>query len=218
MGGVASVVTIASGVNSLTGGAITDALGIGGGGGSAGGGSYSSPSGAQAAADPYAAYRSQAAADYSAALKGGVTDVTKMPGYTAFQTGVMDPALQATRRTAAASGQNISGATLASLQGVGEQGYYGFMTDYLNRLSTASGATNNPYSAAALGANVNAANQQGVAQGLGALATGLKGFSTNTAINTGGYTEGWTGTALDRSYSATQYAGLANTGDFGLVW
>ena len=69
----------------------------GGGGGSVGGGSGS---GTQAAADPFSPYRANLGKKYSDMLTGSTpTDVTKMPGYTQFQTGVLDPALEASKRS-----------------------------------------------------------------------------------------------------------------------
>ena len=89
---VASVVGIATGVNALTGGGVTNALGFGGGTTSAGGGNTSTAAGAQAAADPFAQYRSNLGALYAGALTSGSgVDPTKLPGYSAYKTGVLDP-------------------------------------------------------------------------------------------------------------------------------
>jgi hypothetical protein len=186
-----SYVALAVGVNSLTGGAITDALGMGpsGGGGSVGGGSGS---GAQAAADPFAPYRANLGSLYSGMLTGSTpTDVTKMPGYTQFQTGVLDPALEASKRSASASGMLRSGNEQIALEKTAEKGYYGFMTDYLNRLAQGSGAVNNPAQAAALGVNQGNLNDSSFMQGLGATATALKGIY-------GGSSSGYS--ATDTSY------------------
>mgnify|MGYP003341964665 CR=1 FL=1 len=124
LGIASSALGIASGINSI----------FGGGSGSA--------AGTTAAADPYSAYRGGAANLYNTFLTGGVTpDVAKMPGFTAYKSGVLDPALSAAQRTAGASGQLYSGGESAALTKIGQQGYYGFMTDYLNRLAQGSGAT-----------------------------------------------------------------------------
>ena len=189
MGTTAAVVGIASGVNSLTGGGVTDALGFdSGGGGSVGGGSGS---GAQQAADPFSPYRAKLASMYSGMLTdSSPTDVTKMPGYTQFKTGVMDPVLEASKRSSSASGMLRSGNEQLALESKAQQGYYGFMIDYLNRLAQGSGAVNNPAAAASLGINQGNLNDAASMQGLGAIATGLRGLYGN---NNSGFSDnyGW---------------------------
>jgi hypothetical protein len=181
MGVTASVVGIASGINSLTGGGVTDALGLGGGTTSASGGNTSTAAGAQAAADPFAQYRSNLGALYAGALTSGSgVDPTKLPGYSAYKTGVLDPSLDASKRSAAASGQLYSGNEAIALQKTGQQGYYGFMTDYMNRLAQGSGATNNPATAAALGVQQGNISSAGVMQGIGGIAQGLSSYSNAT--------------------------------------
>jgi hypothetical protein len=162
MAGLGSVLGIAGGINSLTGGGITSALGFG----------QSSPSSAEAQrmADPFMDYRGQLGAMYSGALQPGANaNIQDMPGYSQFNTGVMQPAMQASQRAAAASGQLYSGGEQQALQKIGQQGYYGFMTDYLNRLAQGSGAAQNPAQAAGMGLAQGNLNQQGIAQGFGAL-------------------------------------------------
>lgn len=226
-----SYTALAVGVNSLTGGAITNALGFGP-SGQVGGGTGS---GAQAAADPFAPYRANLASLYAGYLQptkapgstgsvtdagqiatgegggggmfGGMiapmvssavasagggtsyspTDITAMPGYSQFKTGVMDPALEASKRSASASGMMRSGNEQIALEQTAQKGYYGFMTDYLNRLAQGSGATNNPATAVGMGINQDNLNNQAFMQGLGAVATGLKGIynnSNNTTYDT----------------------------------
>jgi len=161
----------AAAVNSLTGGSITNALGIGGGSVGGGGGSTTGQE-AQAAADPFSQYRSQLGGMYAGALQPGQpSNLEAMPGYTQFNTGVMQPALEASKRSAAKSGMLYSGNEEQALQETASKGYYGFMSDYLNRLAQGSGATNNPAQAAGMGISQGNLNQQGVSQGLGALAT-----------------------------------------------
>ena len=170
MAGLGSVLGIAGGINSLTGGGITSALGFG----------QSSPSGAEAQrmADPFMDYRGQLGAMYSGALQPGAkANIQDMPGYSQFNTGVMQPAMQASQRTAAASGQLYSGGEQQALQKTGQQGYYGFMTDYMNRLAQGSGAAQNPAQAAGMGLAQGNLNQQGVAQGFGALGQSIGGLS-----------------------------------------
>lgn len=170
-------ISIAGGINSLTGGGITSALGFGG--------ESQSGAAAQAAADPFSQYRAGLGAQYNAALQPGASqDPTQMPGYSQFKTGVLDPAMTASKRSAAGSGMLYSGNEQQALQKVGQQGYYGFMTDYLNRLAQGSGAVNNPATAAGMGTAQGNLNQQGISQGFGALATQFGG--------SGGSTGGWT--------------------------
>ena len=136
-------------------------------GGSGGGGTTQ-------AADPFAAYRGNLASLYSGALtQGATTDPTKMPGYSQYKSGVMDPALDATKRSMAASGQMQSGNEQIALQNTAQQGYYGFMTDYMNRLAQGSGAANNPAQAVGLGLQQQQAGYTALGQGIGAMGTAL---------------------------------------------
>jgi len=170
LGSIGAAVGIASGINSLTGGGVSKALGIGP-------GSSATGAEAQIAADPFAPYRGNLAAMYSGALTSGSTlDPTKMPGYSQFESGVLNPAMEASKRSGAKSGILYSGNEQMALQGIGQQGYYGFMTDYLNRLATGSGAGYAPSEAARLGLAQAGQNQTGFMQGLGALSTGLSGL------------------------------------------
>ena len=163
-----SALNIASSVNSLTGGGVSSLLG--------GPGSISG-SEAQQMADPFAPYRANLGQMYSGALQPGTgIDVTRMPGYEQYTTGVLNPAMEASKRSAAASGLMYSGKESAALQDIGQRGYYGFMTDYLNRLAQGSGATQNPAQAGGLGINQNMANQQAFSQGLGGLGQGIAGL------------------------------------------
>ena len=184
--GVAQVVGIAGGINSLTGGGVTKMFGGEG-----------APSGAEARqmADPFSQYRGNLAEMYSGALQpGGSTNIQSMPGFSQFQTGVMNPAMEAQQRTAAKSGMLYSGNEMQALQQTGQKGYYGFMTDYLNRLTQGSGATNNPATAAGMGLTQMGSNQQGFSQGLGALGTLAGQFSGSGGIGGAG------GSGLSQSY------------------
>ena len=173
-----SALNIASSVNSLTGGGVSSLLG--------GPGSISG-SEAQQMADPFAPYRSNLAQMYSGALQPGTTiDVTRMPGYSQYTSGVLDPAMEASKRSAAASGLLYSGRESAALQDIGQRGYYGFMTDYLNRLAQGSGAVVNPATAGGLGLSQNTANQQAFSQGLGGLGQGIAGLYPGSSTNTMG--------------------------------
>ena len=173
-----SALNIASSVNSLTGGGVSSLLG--------GPGSVSG-SEAQQMADPFAPYRSNLAQLYSGALQPGTTiDVTKMPGYSQYISGVLDPAMEASKRSAGASGMLYSGRESAALQDIGQRGYYSFMTDYLNRLAQGSGATTNPAQAAGLGLSQNTANQQAFSQGLGGIGQGIASLYPGSTTNTMG--------------------------------
>jgi hypothetical protein len=193
-GTVATVVGIAGGVNALTGGAVTEALGFG----------ESAPSGAEAQrmADPFMDYRANLGAMYAGALQPGAkTNIESMPGFSQYKSGVLDPAMEATQRAAAKSGMLYSGNEALALQKTGQQGYYGFMTDYLNRLAQGSGATQNPATAAGLGLNQMAANQQGMMQGIGALGQMAKQFSSSSSMS-----------PADTYTAATNYAATSPTG------
>ena len=182
---IGSVVAIAGGLNSLFGGG-------GGGGGTSGA--------AQNAVDPFAPYRANLGAMYSGMLQPGAkTDITKMPGYSQFQTGVLDPALEASKRTAAASGMLRSGNEQLALDKTSQQGYYGFMQDYMNRLATGSGAGYAPTQGGMSGIAQGNLNQQAQMQGIGGILTGAKQLQGNsyapneTAVaygQTSGYSDG----------------------------
>jgi len=166
---VASYVAIAAGVNSLTGGAITKGL--------TGGGGSGVSSEAQKAADPFSPYRAQLGSMYSEALQpGGTTDITKMPGYSQFKTGVMDPSLEATKRSMAASGQLQSGNEQTALLKQSQQGYYGFMQDYMNRLATGSGASQSPLGGATFGANIQSGQDRATMEAFGGVMQGAAGL------------------------------------------
>lgn len=165
--------------------------------------------GAQSLADPFSPYRSGLAASYNQALtQGNLTDITKMPGYSQYQSGVMDPTMEAVKRSMAVRGMNQSGNELLALQETGQKGYYGFMADYLNRLAQGSGAVNNPAQAAGMGIEQQNLNQRATMQGLGAIGQGLSGLS--------GY---FTGGGSGGGYSAAGYdvggSGALNTSAYG---
>lgn len=169
---IASVIGIAASVNSLTGGGVTNTLGITDTDAQVGGGTGA---GVAAAADPFAKYREGLGDLYAGALvTGNNFDITKMPGYSQYKSGVLDPAMEASKRSAASSGQLYSGNEAIALQKTGQQGYYGFMTDYLNRLAQGSGATQNPATAVGMGVSQGNLNNMGVMQGIGGISTGIR--------------------------------------------
>jgi hypothetical protein len=185
MGQLGSAMQLAGSINSLTGGGITNALG-----------GAKTVQQAQSQADPMAPYRQNLAAMYAGALQPGAeTDITKMPGYSQFQTGVLDPALEAAKRSATKSGMLRSGNEQIALEQIAQQGYSGFMSDYLNRLATGAGVTQSP----AAGYNAGTQAQTGIMQGLGGIGTGIAGIFGNkptapvstsqfeTGINTSGF-------------------------------
>ena len=170
--GLAAGVGIAAGVNSLTGGGVTNALGITKSSAGTGAGS------ATATANPMAPYQAQLAQMYAGYLQPGQNaNPQSMPGYTQYQTGVVNPAEQTAQRTAASAGMLYSGNEAQALQGVAQQGYSGFMNNYLSQLSGGAGAGFNPAAAAQLGVSQQNAQQQAIMQGLGAVSTGLSGLS-----------------------------------------
>ena len=171
-GAIATGVQIAAGVNSLTGGGVTNALGITKSSAGTGAGS------ATATANPMAPYQSQLAQMNAVYIHPGQNaNPQAMPGYTQYQTGVVNPAQQTAQRTAASAGMLYSGNEAQALQGVAQQGYSGFMNNYLSQLSGGAGAGFNPAAAAQLGVSQQNAQQQAVMQGLGAVSTGLSGLS-----------------------------------------
>jgi hypothetical protein len=117
---------------------------------------------------------------------GANADPTTMPGYSAFQSGVLNPSLEATKRVAAKSGMSYSGNEAQALTRTGEQGYYGFMTDYMNRLATGSGAVNNPAQGGAAGTAQSNLSDTATMQGLGGLLQGAKSLQGISGLFGGG--------------------------------
>lgn len=187
---VGSIVGTATGLNSLFGGSSSGAT----------------PQQATTqAADPFAAYRGNLANMYSGFLTSGTpTNVSAMPGFAAYNTGVLQPALSGAKASAAASGQLYSGAESAALNKLNQQGYYGFMTDYLNRLAQGSGATQSP--ATAVGLGLGASQQQYLNQlsGLGMTASGLSNLGASLG------SAGTSGSMMSNLYGAVS-GGLSPT-------
>lgn len=192
---VGSVVGIVGGISNLLGG---DGGGSGGGQTNTNQGSAANP----ATYDPFAPYRGAEGELYNNYLMGNKsTDPSQMPGFASFQSGVVQPGMDATKSSMAASGQFNSGAESLALNKQANQGYYGFMTDYLNRLTQGSGAAQNPATggqSAIAGAQQAQANQAGaVGAGVGAIGqigTGLQGlynsynnYSAGTSTNPQSY-------------------------------
>lgn len=180
------------GIGAILGG-VSSAIGIGNslfGGGSSGGSGSGSASSAQTY-DPYAPYRGAAASMYNNYLTGGNANPSQMPGFSSFESGVVQPGLQATQASMASTGQFASGAEELALNKQANQGYTGFMNNYLGQLTAASGAAQNPYNggmAAVAGGQQQQANQanaigqlQGAASGVSSLWGG--GGATSASIN-----------------------------------
>lgn len=173
LGSIGAIFGIASGINSITGGALTSALGFGGSSSGPGTGAGSTT----ATANPMAPYQAQLAQMYAGYLQPGQSATPQaLPGYTQYQTGVVNPALQTSQRTAAGTGMLYSGNEAQALQGVAQQGYSAFMNNYLSQLSGGAGVGFNPAAAAQLGVAQQAAQQQAISQGLGQLGTGISGL------------------------------------------
>ena len=110
---VGTAVGIAGGINALTGGGVSSMLGLG----------PKSATGAQAQqmADPFSQYRGKLADMYSGTLQPGApSNIEAMPGYSQYKTGVIDPAMKASERTAASAGQLYSGKEQEALQKTGQ--------------------------------------------------------------------------------------------------
>ena len=132
-------------------GALLVASGITAGSGATAGTGAGTGAGAANPADPFAPYRADLAKQYAGALTPGASrNIQAMPGYSQYNTGIMQPAMMAAQRAAAAGGNLYGGGEKARLQTLGQQGYYNFMNEYMNRLAQGSGAVNNPATAVGL--------------------------------------------------------------------
>lgn len=152
------------------------------------GGDSGSGTGNAQAADPYAANRGSEGELYHSYMMGTKNQSpTQMPGYSQYQSGVLQPGMDATKASMASSGQFNSGAESLALNKQANQGYYGFMTDYLNRLSQNSGAAQNPANAQQVtqaGQQQNLANQQSALGSIGGgIASIYKGIQNNAGSN-----------------------------------
>ena len=114
------------------------------------------PGAAQNNADPYAKYREDAATQLNQ-LMNDPSRVYGMPGYNFAQ----EEQAKAIQRQASASGQSISGNTLASLQKQSANVAQDWFNNYVNQLSAQSGANQAP--AVGQTAYANAANMQSLA-------------------------------------------------------
>lgn len=205
--GAASAIGIAAGVNALTGGGITNALGL------SGSATPSTAAGsATAVANPLAPYQANLAAQYAGYLQQGNTvDPTKLPGYSQFQSEVLNPALQATQRASAATGQFQSGNEQIALQQTGQNAYSTFMNNYLGQLY--SGATGNAATGAQFGANQLAQSNANVLSGAGMVMQGLSGLGSSTSNPISTYGSGVGSLMGQAGYVDT--SGMAGSGGIG---
>lgn len=166
IGTIAAGVGIAGGINALTGGAITNALGFGP---SAGGG----VSGGSSAGDPYGPYRAQAAQQLST-LMSDPSQVYAQPGYQQQ----LQQGMQSTERGLAATGQMGSGREQAALQSLGQSTFSSYYNSLLANLMQLSGASQNPASALQAQTQARVAGANIGQQGLGNIAGGLGQLNT----------------------------------------
>jgi hypothetical protein len=115
------------------------------------------PTVAQQNADPYAEFRQDAATKLNQ-LMSNPNMVYGMPGYQFAQ----EEQAKGIQRQAAASGQSISGNTLASLQKQNAAVSQDWFNNYVNQLSTQAGVNQSP--AVGQTAYANAASMQSMAE------------------------------------------------------
>ena len=115
------------------------------------------PTAAQSSADPYAPYRAQAATKLNE-LMADPSLVYGLPGYNFAQ----EEGTKQIGRAAAATGQSISGNTLAAINKQSQGTAKTWFDDYVNNLSMQSGANQNP--AGGQAAYSTAANFQSLAE------------------------------------------------------
>jgi len=121
-------------------------------------------------ADPYAAYRSQAASQLQNLLANPNT-ITSTPGYQ-FN---LQQGLQTQQAQQAAQGRLVSGGALLQAQQFGQQYATSNLQQQQALLSQLSGATQAPGTGATAQQNIAQSNIGGFAGGLSALATGAQG-------------------------------------------
>jgi hypothetical protein len=137
-----------------------------------------SPTAAQQNADPYAPYRQQASEQLNQ-LMANPNMVKGLPGYQFAQ----EQGAKNIQRQAAATGQSISGGTLASLQKQSAATASDWFNNYVNALTTQSGANQQPaagqaaYSTAQdYQAKAENAKQTALLQGLMGMGGAIGGF------------------------------------------
>jgi hypothetical protein len=211
MGVTAAVVGTVAAVNSISGGAITNAVtgGGGSGGGSSGGGSTGSGGSTTVSPtyDPYGPYRAGAADQLNQLLTNPALAMSA-PGYQQQLT----QGTQSLNRGMAASGQLASGQEQASLQSLGQNTFGSYYNSMLANLMQLSGASQSPAAAGQAQTQANLANQSirsaqtaGITSGLGQLA--------GAANQLGGYWGGTNTNANNTSYFGGSGGGWVAQGD-----
>jgi len=141
-------------------------------------GTGQSPTAAQQNADPYAPYRQDAARQLNQLMQNPSL-VYGMPGYNFAQ----EQSAKAIQRQAAATGGSISGGTLASLQQNAAGTAQNWFNNYVNQLTTQSGANQSPYvgqaaysTAQDFQAKAEKARQTALLQGIVGAGSAVAGF------------------------------------------
>jgi hypothetical protein len=158
----ASVVGIAAGVNSLTGGGITSALGMG---------PNSTGSGAGGSYDPAGQYRQ----GWASQLNQLVNDPNKAMSMPGFQD-QLALGQQSVTTGLAAQGLGQSGAEQIALNKLGQSTFQNYYNNMFNQLAGISGAVQNPAQASALQMQGNQIGQNMLFQGASTLTSGLGGL------------------------------------------
>jgi len=212
---IAPYVAVAAGVNSLTGGAITNAIGLTGGG--SGGGTGSGSSGQY---DPYAPYRAGDAAKMQELMNNPALAMSD-PGYAQqLQTGI-----QTTNRGMAASGQLQSGQEQIALNQVGQNTFGSYYQNKLANLMQTSGASQNPAAASYSQQLAKNAQLGQMNTGMGQIASGLGGIANiynstpQTSAASNFYGGGISNTDLG-GYGSSTYSGVginpSSSGSWGI--
>lgn len=174
-----TALTIAGGVNSLTGGAITNALGFGPDSPGGGGG------GVNSAYDPYGPYR----ADAAKRLNDLMIDPSMAlgdPGYASQ----LQQGMNTVNRGMAKTGQLQSGAEQVALQDLGQNTFGSYFNSKLANLMQLSGASQNPAAAGQAqnqanlyAAQIANANANMFTSGIGSIAGGIKSIYNTPTSN-----------------------------------
>lgn len=198
----------AGAANSLSGGAISNAISGGGGGGSGGSGGSSSTY------DPYAPYRASAASTLSNVYNNPSLALSD-PGFTqSLQTGIAT-----TNRGMAATGQLQSGAEQIALNTLGSNTFSSYYNNKIANLMQMSGASQSPAAAGqaqtqaamANAAMTNARTQQ-FNSGMGSIAALANMYGNNNPTNWGQVSGGSYAGAYDTTGAygqATMQGGVA---------
>jgi hypothetical protein len=193
LGGVASVVGIASGVSNILGGG-------GGGGGSSGAGNVAGG----AIYDPFADYR-KPYANKLTDLVNNPASITSAPFY---QFG-FGQGLEALRRSQASTGLTGSGAQGIQLQNYGQNfantAYQNLFANY-SALSGATQGLSNVTTQNALNSQNQQAGWSAIGQGVGALGSIYNNYSSNPYNALPSYSGGYSGGSTSTSDVASSYS------------